>query len=404
MSNPGDFRRAPSSIATHDQRRQWLASEKQALIALAGQVTHTEYLEETSQRLDEELRRSGPWTAAEELHGHAAELARRRGDAPTAVAALIRRGIVLQRLDRNEQAKEVLADAVDSAKVNELEAEMAIALNHMGMALRRLPGGFRQGFTAHGRAMRILRHLGSPALVDAQMYLAVCQFFLGNYRSSTNWCRRTIALPDLGDAERRQFGIAYATSLMAMMSINSGRPDEGMEGATRALALYKDLGHDHGVAQCQYAEGVALVALTRTGEGADRVQTALHAFERLESRQGVASALRKLGAVHAQTGRMAEAQELLHRSLVHFVQLRSNLGQAEASNDMGGTLLLEDGHDQAKPWFQRAQDHAIAAPSWFEEARAIAGLLRCGQTPSRLLIRRAELEERMGFSVRVPPI
>jgi predicted ATPase/class 3 adenylate cyclase len=138
--------------------------------------------------------------------------------------------------------------------------------------------------------------------------------------------------------------------------------------AERALARYRQLDDQQGIAEAQRYIGRALSTQGRVAEGEEFLRAALAGFRRLDNRRLIALALRDLGVARSEAGDVAGARALLAEALPIFKETAADRQVATVTANLASAEF--HGGDAQKAL--QLHGEALAAHRAFSDTRFIA--------------------------------
>jgi tetratricopeptide (TPR) repeat protein len=151
-----------------------------------------------------------------------------------------------------------------------------------------------------------------------------------------------------------------------------------------ALAVFTDLGDEHGQASAVANLGWVDHYAGRHGDALDRLNIALAVYRRTEARQNVAITLRGIALAETGLGAYADAITHLTDALSTLDDLGSPLDVAMSLNCLGWVHFRSGQHGEAASAYRRALSAGERATSPYEIARAETGLGNVAAAQDRL--------------------
>lgn len=186
-----------------------------------------------------------------------------------------------------------------------------------------------------GRALAVQRRWRSEALRHAGKLEAA--------RREAEEARRAFHAED--DAENE----AHCLRLLGHIASDLAAPAQGRRLVSRALATFDELGHEHGLAQCEVVLGEIEYLTGEHGRARTQLASAAARFHAVGDRLGHAQCLMLQSLVEQAGGSPSEARRLVVAARADFEALGYRLGLAQCDIALGHALHRE-GHllDAAK--------------------------------------------------------
>jgi DNA-binding SARP family transcriptional activator/tetratricopeptide (TPR) repeat protein len=322
------------SLTGPDAARQWLDSERAAMIALIRYTAEHGWRGQAAQlavTLFRYLDYGGHWSEGAIIHELASRAARQAGD----------------------------------------RAAEAEALNNLGVTELR-QGHYQQASTRHSRALALSRQAGDRrGAARALNNLGLICYQQGAYDKAAGQYRQALAAcRELGD----QGGAAGVLGNLAVIGQRQGRHEQAAGHAQQALELFRQVGNRDGEATVlgMLADSAQRLGDDRTAAG--YLQQALELFRQTGNRDGEASALDSLAALNQQQGQYEQAAGHLRQALKLFRDTGNRNGEAAALNGLGRAFLAAGQPEDARAQHAAALGTASQIGDAHEQARAHHGL------------------------------
>ena len=140
---------------------------------------------------------------------------------------------------------------------------------------------------------------------------------------------------------------AWALTAAAMMASNGGDARRAVGHAAEALAAFRLLGDDHGVAEALAALGSALANQGRFNDAEAALAEALQLFQRLDRADRVAIVVHGLSYVAMRRGDHEESAKMSRQELAAMQSIGSRRGEAGALRHLAIALQNLDDYDGA---------------------------------------------------------
>jgi tetratricopeptide (TPR) repeat protein len=316
--------------------RQWLDSERAALVAAAGHTAdrgwpgHATRLAATLARY---LINGGYIPEAVTAFGHALGAARRTGDRAAEATALNQIGGVDWQQGRSQQAADHYRQALALFRAAGDRAGEARVLGNMGLAEVEL-----------GRCEQAARHLQEAVAI----------------------------VRDIGD----RFGEARALGGLGVARQRQGRYAEAAGYYQQALDLSREIGDRLGEASALDGLGVVDLRLGRCQHAAGYLEKALAMFHEMSDPRSEAESLVRLGEVYLGLGRDEHAAGNFEQALAMSREIGARDVEAEALNGLGDVSFRTGDAGKARVRHAAALRLASEADAPLEQARARSGLAR----------------------------
>jgi DNA-binding SARP family transcriptional activator/Tfp pilus assembly protein PilF len=322
------------SLTGPDAARQWLDSERAAMVALIRYTAEHGWRGQAAQlavTLFRYLDYGGHWSEGAIIHELASRAARQAGDHAT-------------------------------------EAE---ALNNLGVTELR-QGHYQQAATRHSRALALSRQAGDRrGAARALNNLGLICYQQGAYAKAAGQYRQALsACRELGD----QGGAAGVLGNLAMIDQRQGRHEQAAGHARQALELFRQTGNRDGEATLLGMLADSAQQLGYYLKAAGYLQQALELFRQTGNRDGEASALDSLAALDQQKGQYQQAAGHLRQALKLFRDTGNRNGEAAALNGLGRAFLATGQPESARAQHAAALGTASQIGDAHEQARAHHGL------------------------------
>ncbi|WP_238007505.1 tetratricopeptide repeat protein [Dactylosporangium sp. AC04546] len=271
--------------------------------------------------------------------------------------------------------------ALDAARQQGIPAAEAQALNHLGIAYRRV-GRFADAAGLHQRALELCRAEGDTAAEGRTLeLLGVAAWRLGDYDSARTHHHAAL---DLFRAIGDRLGEATQLNNVSIGNRQFGDVRAAIDGHRRALALLRDLGHRLGESHSLDNLGLAHQHAGEYREAVGCHEQALAICADIGFHAGQAAALNSLGHALVALGRPVEAIGHHRRALAMFREIGERANEVEAVNGLAAALLAAGDPAAARDWYTVAVTLAERTGNRLEQAAAHDGLARAHHTAGDL--------------------
>jgi DNA-binding SARP family transcriptional activator/tetratricopeptide (TPR) repeat protein len=288
--------RSPApSVASPDEARGWLDTERATLVAMAvhtamrGAPGHATGLAATMYRY---LETGGHYADAVTIHSHARHAARVLGDRAAEATALTNLGIISWRQGRYQQAADYHQEAQAASVEIADRTGQAHAVANLGAVYER-QGDYGRATRCHQQALALFRETGDrTGEARALGNLGSVAGRQGHYEQAVSWYQQALAVfRDSGD----QVGEASALPDLGVAYQRQGRYEEAFGCYHQALALFRVSGDRTGEAEALNGLGEILLATGRTEEARVKHSAALALASQIGDRYEQARARSGLG-------------------------------------------------------------------------------------------------------------
>ncbi|RKT53678.1 AfsR/SARP family transcriptional regulator [Saccharothrix australiensis] len=226
------------------------------------------------------------------------------------------------------------------------------------------------------RALGAARGVGDAAGEAAiTKHLGVAHFWHGDYRAATRWYRRALASAERAGDWRAATAVLHNLGIIHQ---RQGGHTEALELFERAVRLVDEHRMTGTTSRFVANSGVVLAHFGRVAEALDRCDRALRFQRACGLRHAEAHSLIVLGIVTRRAGRPRESADHLRRSLAELRRMHDRSGEVEVLNELGDTFRALHDPVAAAAAYGEALERADAIAHHYEQARAHAGVARCG--------------------------
>jgi len=305
------------------------------------------------------------------------------GDTSQRAETLTRRGELLEVMGRLPESRAALEDALRSWRAVRDRAREADCQGILGLVTTEL-GAPRDAVALIEPALALRRSVAPLPAAEALLlnYLAVALGNLGDLSAAVDrYSEALAAAREDGDPDL----VALLLKNRAMDQEQLGDSERAMADLAEARDAFRSLGNVSEQGHSEYALGIALEHLERTGESWSAFQRALPLFERSGEARFVAFTLEHLGLLRLSTGSPDQARELFQQSLERLEANGDKRSAARQEVNLA-RILVASGHPaEAIPSLatSRAKVHAIGDRSL--EAVCLTELARAELAAGRLL-------------------
>lgn len=219
---------------------------------------------------------------------------------------------------------------------------------------------FERGLFHEGRQWLERVRRGSPDIetaTDAKILLYLA--FVANYES--DYRAGAIAAGHARDAYTKsgdRIGVAQASNALGIAAMYTGRYDEAEVFFDGALATYRELGDDRGVAVALHNLGeIASECRLDFATAESRYEQSLAIFRRLGHSMNVGSTLGVLADMRAHSGDIATARDISHEALATFRRIDNQPLIAEELTRLARYELSTGRADEARSLLRGAVEH-----------------------------------------------
>jgi len=219
---------------------------------------------------------------------------------------------------------------------------------------------FERGLFHEGRQWLERVRRGSPDIetaTDAKILLYLA--FVANYES--DYRAGAIAAGHARDAYTKsgdRIGVAQANNALGIAAMYTGRYDEAEVFFDGALATYRELGDDRGVAVALHNLGeIAFECRLDFATAESRYEQSLAIFRRLGHSMNVGSTLGVLADMRAHSGDIATARDISHEALATFRRIDNQPLIAEELTRLARYELSTGRADEARSLLRGAVEH-----------------------------------------------
>jgi DNA-binding SARP family transcriptional activator len=369
------------SLADPVVAREWLDSERAALVAVAGHTAahgwpgHTTRLAVT---LDTYLGNGGYLPEVLTVCGHALSAARETRDLTAEATALNMIGTVdwdqsrlQQAVDHYEQAMALYREAGD--RLGE-----AVTLGNLGLAESEL-GHCARGVHHQQAAIAIHCEIGDRlGEATALGNLGLSWRRQGRYQEAAGYYKQSLDLfREIGDRQ----GEGYTLGRLGVVDLRLGRYQDAAGYFQQALVLFRDMGHMAGESETHLRLGEAYLGLGRYDRAAESFHRSLDRVREFGDPGMEAEALNGLGQVAFRTGGAAQARAHHATALMLAAEVGSPRVQADAHSGLADACQADGDVPQARHHWQEALTHytEIGAPE-ADEIRARLAVVSDGDS------------------------
>ena len=153
--------------------------------------------------------------------------------------------------------------------------------------------------------------------------------------------------------ERDTHKEATLLSRLTIVANDQGRYDDVQQFAATSLALFKELGHERGMATSHLDLGMASIYRGAYRQADEHLQTSVELLTKLGERRIRAIAMRGLAQVAVKKGTYPRAHRLLAECLQISTEFDDATGMFFAYNELGGLHMAEGNYDQAEEMLHR---------------------------------------------------
>ena len=148
------------------------------------------------------------------------------------------------------------------------------------------------------------------------------------------------------------------------IALSTAHEKSALHAAEKALASYRRIADDTGVAAAQRCLGAALVRLGKLDDGEEAIRAALHVFRERDNRRLTALALRTLATAQVLRGNMDEAAQLYREALPLCQVLQDERGAQIISGNLAEIEALSGNYEQALEHGMEALEIARGRRDW----------------------------------------
>ena len=253
-------------------------------------------------------------------------------------------------------------------------------------------GDPRQAVALIEQALALRRSVAPLPAAEAALlnYLAVALGNLGDLSAAVDCYSKALALAR-GDGDPNEVALLLKNRAMDQEQLGESR--RALADLGEARDTFQSLGNAGGEGNAEYALGIALEHLGRTGESWRAFERALPLLERAGDARFVAFALNHLGLLRLETGRPDQARELFQQSLQRLEATGDRRSAITVRVDIARTLTAGGRAAEAIAPLtaRRGELHAIG--DRVHEAICLTELARAEMATGRLLEARRHVLE-----------
>ncbi len=278
-------------------------------------------------------------------------------------------------------------DPVRRRVMGEARAQQALLLMRQGR--------FPQSLQRASESLDLLRPLGDPdLLVRPQLIRNIILHMVGDLDASEAAGEEALrCAQQVGD----RWAIAYVDFLLGHVVYLRGHRDAGYERMHRGLGALRQESDPRTLALGLNFISPAAIALGYHDEAEASLQESLEICREQGDRWGMGTALRFLGLAALAQGDVVRAQDMLHRSLEVHQGFVVGWDIARTLTYLGNTELALGELDEARQYYEEAQQWAEDARSRPAALDALVGLAQvaalAGQTQQALALARMVLDD-----------
>ncbi|MEY9908520.1 tetratricopeptide (TPR) repeat protein [Catenulispora sp. MAP12-49] len=323
------------AISDRETAQAWMSDEIENLIAAAHHAASRPdpvHAIALPAAVATHLYSHGPWARAVELHGAAADLARRRADLPALACALTNLGVARRMCGDYPSAVEAHREALKLYQASDNLRAQAFVLTQLSR-VSQLAGDHPAAGDAGAQALELALHLDDlPGQARALNELGRVHRLTGDYIAAADACTRAQRLYQRLDDTA---GLAEVLTQLGAIRHLTGDYPAATAAYSRALRLWRRLDSVLGQANARTSLGIVQ---RRTGDhraATENVTQALATYRRLDSPLGQAGALIELGRLRLLTDDPLGAEDALTQALKLYRGLTHPTAQAVAIAELG---------------------------------------------------------------------
>ncbi|MCP4087598.1 MAG: AAA family ATPase [Actinomycetia bacterium] len=225
-------------------------------------------------------------------------------------------------------------------------------------------------------SLHLFEELGdNGGLTWARGLLAWIKFHLGERGAAADLGAVVLAeAADHGD----RWGEGMMLALQASIALWSGRAQEAVGEASRALALFRSISDDRSIVQTQSLLGRALVAVGRVAEGLDQLDQAVEVAERAQDQTARSMAATAQAAASARLGKPERALRWAAAAEVGDLD-PTVIGEGDQIVALSIALLQIEQPEEAVELLSQNFERAGDLPSPYAQAALALGLVVVGR-------------------------
>ncbi len=225
-------------------------------------------------------------------------------------------------------------------------------LTHVLAGFIEVKGYWTEGIAAYTLALQACRDLEDPArIARAALELSVVSQQAGRPEDTLNLAEEAAAIYQALADDR---GLADALDQAGRMHLTAARAREALACFNEARTLYGEADDAHGMATALSHTGIVCWHLGRHRQAVEHLRAALSLFQEVGDRRGEAKTLSNLGKVHLHSGRHRDALDSFQQSLDIFTEIGGDQNRAILYHAIGGVHHYKGSYDSGLRAFRQA--------------------------------------------------
>jgi len=214
----------------------------------------------------------------------------------------------------------------------------------------RFIGKYEEAIAAYQQVVEKSQDVAGSQLLAAQAAneLSMICRARRDYDEAKAWAWKSYHLAEGASEMDRLEEQAQARQNLGLIECEQGNLEAAQGQLEEALALYRSLGDQHGVADCLSGLGRIFSTKGLYETARQQFKEALAIFQGLGDRQSEATCLRIIGVTYWRQGANDAAQEAFTESLDICRAIGDQLGEAYALNDLGLVYIVQGNHNETQ--------------------------------------------------------